>query len=107
VPFRVTSRARADLRDIAAYTLHRWGAAQCNRYLEALEERCRQVADTPQLRRPSPDLPSYCRVLAGKHAIFYRVDDDGTILVVRILHASMLPELHLPGSENDDSDENG
>jgi plasmid stabilization system protein ParE len=92
------------LRDIGVYTLHRWGAVQCDRYLDALEECCRQVADVPELRRHAPDFPPYYRVLAGKHAIFYRVEDDGSILVVRLLHAAMLPELHLP--EDDDGDEN-
>jgi plasmid stabilization system protein ParE len=64
------------------------------------------VADVSDLRRQSPDFPPYFRVLVGKHAIFYRVDDDDSILVVRLLHAAMLPELHLPGSEDEDSDEN-
>ena len=106
MPFRFTSRARADLRDIGNYTLRRLGTAQCDRYLDALEECCRQVADAPELRREAPDFPPYYRVLAGKHAIFYRVDDDGSILVVRMLHAAMLPELHLPGSEEEEDDEN-
>jgi toxin ParE1/3/4 len=101
VSLRFTSRARNDLRDIAAYTLEKWGTAQCDRYLDALQEHCRQVAETPKLRRLSPDFPSYCRALVGRHAIFYRVDDHDSVLVVRILHASMLPELHLPDATDD------
>ncbi len=42
----------------------------------------------------SPD-PPYLRALAGSHAIFYRVTDDGEVLIARVLHAAMLPELHL------------
>jgi plasmid stabilization system protein ParE len=30
----------------------------------------------------------------GKHVIFYRIEKDG-IIVGRILHARMLPQLHL------------
>ena len=40
--------------------------------------------------------------MCGKHALFYRVTEDDTVLVVRVLHVRMLPELHLPGSEDDD-----
>jgi len=34
-----------------------------------------------------------------------RVEDDGSILVIRILHAAMLPELHLPRISDDELDE--
>jgi plasmid stabilization system protein ParE len=42
--------------------------------------------------------------IAARHAIFYRVEGDGSLLVVRILHAAMLPDLHLPGASDDDGD---
>jgi plasmid stabilization system protein ParE len=35
--------------------------------------------------------------------VFFRREDDGGILIVRILHASMQPELH--SFEDDDDDE--
>jgi plasmid stabilization system protein ParE len=41
----------------------------------------------------------------GKHTIFYRVDVDASLLIVRILHGSMLPELHLPGALDDEDGE--
>ena len=104
MPYRFTALARDDLRDIAAYTRGRWGDAQCDRYLTSLQSRCERLAQEPRLRRPYTDDPSYWRALAGKHAIFYRVHADGSILVVRILYAAMLPELHLPGQSDDDDD---
>jgi toxin ParE1/3/4 len=105
LPYRFTARARDDLRDIAAYTRDRWGDAQCDRYLTSLEWRCLQLAQEPQLRRPYDDDASYWRALAGRHAIFYRVHADGSLLIVRILHATMLPELHLPGQSDDEADQ--
>jgi toxin ParE1/3/4 len=105
LPYRFTADARDDLRDIAAYTRDRWGDGQCDRYLTSLEWRCLQLAQEPRLRRPYDDDPSYWRALAGKHAIFYRVEADGSLLIVRILHASMLPELHLPGLPGDVSEQ--
>ena len=101
--YRFTTRARADLREIAAFTRDRWGDAQADLYLGALERRCREMADMPHLRRIYEDAPRYFRSLVGRHAIFYRADGADAILVVRILHGSMLPELHLPRSGDDDT----
>jgi plasmid stabilization system protein ParE len=41
------------------------------------------------------EIPPYFRALIGKHAVFYRLTTDGEVLIVRVLHATMLPELHL------------
>jgi toxin ParE1/3/4 len=96
VKYRFTAQARADLRDIAVYTRRKWGDEQCRRYLEVLRGACRRLIEQPELRRQCPDVPPYCRALVGKHALFYRLEADGSVLVVRVLHAAMLPELHLP-----------
>lgn len=101
--FRFTEHALADLRDIASYTRDRWGDAQAERYLGALERRCQELADVPQTRRVYEDAPDYFRALIGRHAIFFRAEKDGAILIVRILHGAMLPELHLPGFQDDDA----
>ena len=101
--YRFTTLARADLRDIGAYTRERWGDAQAERYLGALERRCRELADAPHMRRKCEDAPEYFRSFVGRHAIFFRSDEDGALLIVRILHGAMLPELHLPASPDDES----
>ena len=51
--------------------------------------------------RAYSDLPPDWRILQGKHAVFYRVTEDSNLIVVRVLHAQMLLELHLPGSEDE------
>ena len=45
----------------------------------------------PELRRPFHESPPYLRDLVGKHAVVYRVTADGEVLIVRVLHAAMLP----------------
>lgn len=67
--YRFTARARADLRDIAAYTRDRWGDAQADRYLGALERRCQEMADAPHMRRVYEDAPDYFRSLVGRHGL--------------------------------------
>jgi toxin ParE1/3/4 len=93
--FRLTVRAEADLQDIAEYTLRTWGEQQCARYLDQLEQLCQRLADERNLGRPCDAIrPGLRRREQGKHVIFYR-RTEADIVVVRILHERMLPELHL------------
>lgn len=102
--FRLLRLARADLVEIAHFTADRWGELQAERYVTQLYEGFQRLVDFPALRRPSLDMPKYFRALEGKHAVFYRVADGGEVLIVRVLHGAMLPELHLeePGEASDD-----
>ena len=100
--FRLARRARADLLDIATYTAERWGDAQAEHYITRLFAAFQKLVDRPELRRSYADQPRYFRALEGKHAVFYRVGDGEEILIVRVLHAAMLPELHLPADEEHD-----
>jgi toxin ParE1/3/4 len=94
--FRLTRRAEEDLAEIGAYTLRTWGADQCARYLDQLEGRCEWLAENPHLGLASDEVRSgYLRWVQGKHVLYFRQIDEETILTVRVLHGSMLPELHL------------
>jgi len=91
---RFSRRAEADLLGIGDYTLRTWGKAQAALYLNEIETCCRMLADNPALGRRSDEVRSGLRRLeCGKHVVFYRKVPGG-ILVSRILHQSMLPELH-------------
>ena len=93
--FRLLRRARMDLLDVGAYTSDRWGDAQAERYLTGLFSGFQTIVERPELRRTFTEIPPYFRALIGKHAVFYRLAPDGEVLIVRVLHAAMLPELHL------------
>jgi toxin ParE1/3/4 len=97
--YRLLRRARADLLDIARYTADRWDEPQAERYVTDLFTAFQRLVELPELRRHYQPIPPYLRALAGSHAIFYRITDDGEILIVRVLHAAMLPELHLDEPE--------
>jgi toxin ParE1/3/4 len=99
--FRLLRRAPGDLLDIAAYMADRWEEAQAERYLTGLYSGFQTVVDRPELRRAFHEIPPYFRALVGKHAVCYRAWPDGTILIVRVLHAAMLPELHLLVNDKD------
>lgn len=93
--YRLLRRARGDLLEIAAYTAERWDDQQAERYIADLFSVFQRLVDEPSLRRPYRDIPPYWRNLAGSHAVFYRIAEDSELIVVRVLHARMLPELHL------------
>ena len=92
--FRFSRRAEADLLSIGDYTIRTWGKAQAARYLGELEVCCQTLSDNPALGRPCPEIrPGLRRLEHGKHVVFYR-QERGGILVSRILHQRVLPELH-------------
>jgi toxin ParE1/3/4 len=99
--FRLTRRAEADLLEIADYTHRTWGEAQCARYLDQIEDCCRRLGEHSILGRACDRIrPGLRRREQGKHVVFYRRDGDG-ILVLRILHERMLPELHIAESDEE------
>ena len=90
---RFSRSAQADLLRIGAYTLETWGAAQAERYLNDLEQCAKLLAANPSLGRACDWIrPGLRRFEKGRHVMFYRQGEDG-VLVSRILHQSMLPEL--------------
>jgi toxin ParE1/3/4 len=90
---RYSGAAEGDLNSIAEYTLGRWGEAQADRYLAALEGACERLGGAPELGRACDWLSSGLRRMEeGSHVIFFVLETKG-ILVVRILHKSMSPEL--------------
>jgi toxin ParE1/3/4 len=80
----LTDRAVLDFRDILSYTLQTWGNDQLIRYRDLLAESLSTIAKNPQIGRD--DIVPYRRYAAGKHFIFYRVNEL-TITIVRILHS--------------------
>ena len=92
--FRFSVVAAADLLEIGEYTLRMWGEVQTARYLDSIKTRCQRLADNPGLGRSCDSVrPGLRRLEQGKHVIFFRATNDG-ILVSRVLHEQMLPELH-------------
>ncbi len=97
---RYQRRAEDDLDSIAEYSLERWGQARAERYVNGLQQLCEHLDELPILNRPHNG--TYLRRAYESHVVFFRREDDGGILIVRILHGAMLPELHTFDDEDDD-----
>lgn len=92
----LTEAAVEDLRSIRAFTLHTWGDAQEQIYLDRLWSKFQSILDNPEAFALHPDLFPDCRIATeGKHVIVFRV--RGKVLeVVRVLHSAMDFKRHLP-----------
>lgn len=89
--YRLTLEADRQLTEIWRYTAGRWGVRQADDYLAALEATCEKAAATPSLLRPRADLsPDLGAIKSGSHMVFARIDSDGVLLIVSILHGAWM-----------------
>lgn len=110
--FRLADPAQVDLANILSISAERWGADGRRRYAAVLAAAMQQVAAEPDgpLSRKRPELRSGIRSFHVRHArvpaeaakvrhpvhvLYYRIDREGVIEIVRVLHERMEPTRHL------------
>jgi toxin ParE1/3/4 len=110
--FRLSGLARADLAQILAASVERWGAEGKRRYAAVLAAGMRKIAAEPEgpTTRDRAELSRGIRSFhlrnaqAGKaqaqvrrpvHILFYRVVRPGLVEVVRVLHERMETGRHV------------
>ena len=97
--FRLTPDAKSDLIKIRHFTIKQWGNTQSKKYLSALRQTIRLLADTPSLGKPGPEVGlgvlSFPHV---SHVIFYMMYNQ-QLVVFGVLHKRMIPLNHLPERE--------
>lgn len=95
-PFKLSVKAKSDLKDIARYTQNNWGREQRNIYLKQMDETFYALADSTALGIASDDIkPGYRKFPQGSHIIYYREGTVAKIEIIRILHKNMDAELNL------------
>jgi toxin ParE1/3/4 len=103
--FRTSARARADILNIATFTIQRWNEAQADKYLAGLKELCGRLAKGEAKGSARDDIaPGLHRIRYLSHIVFYRLMPYG-VRIVRVLHQRQLPDLHRFDDESDDEDE--
>ncbi|MBP5505041.1 MAG: type II toxin-antitoxin system RelE/ParE family toxin [Bacteroidales bacterium] len=95
--FRLSNRAKKDLAGIWRYTLENWSRDQANSYVGHLMSACASLADSSRIKgRFSGHIrEGYLRCNWGHHVIFFKIESDDTIFIVRILHEKMDYDRHL------------
>ena len=83
--YRLSQRAKQDLRRIYRYGVFEFGERQADRYYVEFLNRFEQIATQPYLY-PAVDLTreGYRRSVSGSHSIYYRVEID-IVEIIRIL----------------------
>ena len=87
--FKITPRARDDLKNIGRYTEQYWGRARRNAYLKELEVRFAWLADNPRIGRHRSEIhDGYYSFPQGEHVVFYLIGDS-RIDIIGIPHKEM------------------
>jgi toxin ParE1/3/4 len=88
--FKLTNNAVKDLSDIWHYTVETWSESQADKYYRLLLNACSSIAKKPQIGKVYEEIyPELKGKRTSKHIIFYRVMDDQSIEITRILHERM------------------
>lgn len=94
--FKLSRKAKADLKAIALYTERRWGRDQRNYYILQFDQCFHLLGENPTLGQACDETSlGYRQYPQGSHIIFYRLAEWGIVEIIRILHKRMLPEGHL------------
>jgi toxin ParE1/3/4 len=79
------------MREIARFTLERWGESQAHRHGQGLQAAFQLLAENPRMGRPCDTISAGLRRHeVGKHVIFYRLKPGGA-RIVRVLHQKLIP----------------
>lgn len=88
--FKLSRKAKKDLKNIAKFTAKTWGIEQRNLYLTQIDGVFSMLAENPKIGRDCPEiLTGYRKFPYESHVIFYTEDAANEILIVRILHKNM------------------
>ncbi len=94
--FKLSTKAKTDLKKIAAFTEKRWGRIQRNAYLLQFDQCFHQLADNPAMgNRCEQVRTGYRQFPQGSHLIFYRISRGDAVEIIRVLHKNMAPQLRL------------
>jgi toxin ParE1/3/4 len=87
---KFSKNAVKDLSDIWNYTLETWSESQADKYYKLLINACSSIAKKPKIGKVYDVIyPELKGKKSSKHIIFYRLMEDQSIEIVRILHERM------------------
>ncbi len=88
--FKLTNNAVKDLSDIWNYTFEACSESQADKYYKLILNACAAIAEKPQQVKVYEEIyPKLKGVKTSKHIIFYRIMEDKSIEITRILHERM------------------
>ena len=89
-PYKLTAHAREDLKEIARYTLTKWGKEQSLHYAALLEKRFCEIAEgTAYSRTFSSRHPQILVSRCEQHYVFYIHAEERPPCIIAVLHKRM------------------
>lgn len=90
---KVSEKAQKDLINIWEYTFQKWSLEQADRYFNILVHGMNEICKNPDLGKSYEYIrKDYFGYNQKSHIIFYRIINNETIEIIRILHQKM--DLH-------------
>lgn len=87
---RFSNKAVDDLTQIWNYTRNKWSERQADMYYNMLIENSKEIASNPGLGKKYSDIMNNLfGFKAGRHIIFYRVNEENETEILRIVHEQM------------------
>lgn len=85
--YLLSKDAEQDLRDIARYTLGKWGQKQLSAYRQLLKNKFEAIGNGDVITRQfSENLPDIYIAKAGSHFIFYITPKTSKPVIIAVLH---------------------
>lgn len=76
-----------DLTDIWDYTFQEWSENQANKYYDTIKFACKEIGENSKIGKPYIEISEHLLgLITGKHVIFYHLNSEDEIEVIRILH---------------------
>ena len=88
LPYDLTKKAKEDLRQIAKYTVNKWGEKQSLHYASLLDEHFCELADGNAYIRSFSEYPNVFFSKCEHHYIFHLLNNQRP-LIIAILHEKM------------------
>lgn len=94
--FSLSPKAQEDIEAIWAYTTQNWGAIQAEQYIRDIQNAAfGLVAGTKSSQAIDDIKAGYRKAYVGSHMLLFKVEDNGVVNIIRILHQHMDTERHL------------
>jgi len=88
--YRISLKAQSDLINIWEFTLDNWSINQADQYYNLIIDRIRDICNKPELGKKYDHIrKDYWGINVKSHIIFYKIDEEEIIQVIRILHQRM------------------
>lgn len=95
VNYEITDRAIEDLRAIWLYTFEHWSLEQADKYDRLIRSKMSYVAEHPMHGRRYLKRDGYRIIKVKSHSIYYKILEDDTVKIMRVLHERMDAESRL------------